>query len=383
MRWPTGGSAISPASAALLLLGAIPRAEAAYSLQTLYQGESFFNGWSFWGNRDNLTNGAVYYVGSNEAARANVAYTNAAGNVILKADNTSTLAIGGLRNSVRITTQETYDIGSLFVMDAYHVPFGCAVWPAFWTHTRSWPSGGEQDIFEGVNLASQNQAALHTVVGCTVANTTTNVTQTGTLTYDNCDYSVAAKHGCTYTDSRNQSYGQPFADGGGGMYVAETSSDAISMWFFPRANIPADLLATNGTPDPKTWGLPWAYYPSSSCNINQYFAPQQITINIALCGDWAGQPGVFSPSCGTGSCANYVLDPSNFDDAYFEIASVRVYGGGLNTRGALSSASGVIGGIGGSQTRAPMSGARLQSSAGLMPVFLVALVVATLTQSLF
>ena len=121
---------------------------------------------------------------------------------------------------------------------------------------------------------------------------------------------MAANHGCTYTDSRNQSYGQPFADGGGGMYVAETSSDAISMWFFPvsfflepcfhfclaaltrglglqRANIPADLLATNGTPDPKTWGLPWAYYPSSSCNINQYFAPQQITINIALCGDCA------------------------------------------------------------------------------------------------
>lgn len=115
MRWPTGGSAIPPASAALLLLGAIPRAEAAYSLQALYQGESFFNGWSFWGNRDNLTNGAanscfsvnplrpyvsvclialfhtgaVYYVGSNEAARASVAYTNDAGNVILKADNTS------------------------------------------------------------------------------------------------------------------------------------------------------------------------------------------------------------------------------------------------------------------------------------------------------
>lgn len=97
----------------------------------------------------------------------------------------------------------------------------------------------------------------------------------------------------------------------------------------------------------------------------------------------AGQPGVFSPSCGTGSCANYVLDPSNFDDAYFEIASVRVYGGGLNTRGALSSASGVIGGIGGSQTRAPTSGARLQSSAGLMPVFLVAFAIATLTQSMF
>lgn len=42
----------------------MPRAEAAYSLQALYQGESFFDGWSFWGNRDNLTNGAATYSSS-------------------------------------------------------------------------------------------------------------------------------------------------------------------------------------------------------------------------------------------------------------------------------------------------------------------------------
>ncbi|POY70487.1 hypothetical protein BMF94_6555 [Rhodotorula taiwanensis] len=345
MYWPAP-SLFSSSALAVAAASLIAPAEAGYTLQTLYQGESFFEGWTFWGNRDNLTNGAVYYVGANEAARQTVAYTNPAGNVILKADNSSKLATGALRNSVRITTQAAYDIGSLFVMDAYHVPYGCAVWPAFWTHARSWPSGGEQDIFEGVNLASTNQAALHTVVGCTVAGTTTNVTQSGTLTFNDCDYSVAANHGCTYTDARNQSYGQPFGDAGGGIFVAETSSNAISMWFFPRANIPADLRTVNGTPDPSSWGLPWAYYPSSSCNINQYFAPQQITLNIALCGDWAGQPGVFSPSCGTGTCANYVVDPSNFDNAYFEIASVRVYGGGVNTRGSTSSAAGVIGGLG-------------------------------------
>lgn len=114
----------------------------------------------------------------------------------------------------------------------------CAVWPAFWTHARSWPSGGEQDIFEGVNLATSNQGALHTVVGCTVKNTQTNVTQSGTLTFADCDYSVAANHGCTYQDSRNASYGQPFADAGGGIFVAETSSDAISMWFFPVRSAP-------------------------------------------------------------------------------------------------------------------------------------------------
>lgn len=139
----------------------------------------------------------------------------------------------------------------------------CAVWPAFWTHARSWPSGGEQDIFEGVNLDYRNQAALHTVVGCTVANTTTNVTQTGTLTYDNCDYSVAANHGCTYQDARNESYGQPFADAGGGMYVAETSSDAISMWFFPVGPLPVQ--------DPRSrWAALTAPAP---CNSEQASQP--------------------------------------------------------------------------------------------------------------
>lgn len=57
MRW-SSTSALSPASAALFLLQALPPVEAAYSLQALWQGESFFDGWDFWGNRDNLTNGA-------------------------------------------------------------------------------------------------------------------------------------------------------------------------------------------------------------------------------------------------------------------------------------------------------------------------------------
>lgn len=147
---------------------------------------------------------------------------------------------------------------------------------------------------------------MHTVAGCYAANSTVNVTATGDMTFNNCDYTVAANHGCTFQDARNASYGADFAAAGGGIYAAEFSSDAISVWFFPvrsesspfpplvahfslsqRAEIPADLRSVNGPPDPSSWGIPMAYYPSSACNINQYFAPQQITINIALCGDCA------------------------------------------------------------------------------------------------
>jgi len=51
----------SPLSLALLsiasTLSLVPSTRAAYSLQTQYAGDNFFDGWTFWGNRDNLTNG--------------------------------------------------------------------------------------------------------------------------------------------------------------------------------------------------------------------------------------------------------------------------------------------------------------------------------------
>lgn len=179
-------------------------------------------------------------------------------------------------------------------------------------HALSWPSGGEIDIFEGVNLQSTNQVAVHSVAGC-YANTT-SLTQTGELTFGNCDYTVEANRGCTYVDPRNASYGAEFAAGGGGVFAAQLASEGISVWFFPvrkahslsspeagkvqgqarltffpslpqRAQVPSDLASNSSSPDPSTWGLPVAYYPESSCAINQFFAPQQLTLNIALCGD--------------------------------------------------------------------------------------------------
>jgi len=108
----------------------------------------------------------------------------------------------------------------------------CSIWPAFWTHAVSWPSGGEIDIFEGVNLQPQNQVALHSVAGCE-ASPTSETSPNGVLQSTNCDYTQNANQGCTFTDTRNASYGAGFAQNGGGIYAAELSSDAISVWFFP------------------------------------------------------------------------------------------------------------------------------------------------------
>lgn len=34
------------------------------------------------------------------------------------------------------------------------------------------------------------------------------------------------------------------------------------------------------------WGTPTASYPASACNITQYFQPQQLVLDITLCGVW-------------------------------------------------------------------------------------------------
>ncbi|BGP16205.1 hypothetical protein JCM10213_007063 [Rhodosporidiobolus nylandii] len=342
-------------SAALLCLSAAPAAKAAYSLHHTYAGDSFFEGWDWYGSNDDLTGGTVYYVPQNESA--DLAYVNEAGNVVIKVDNTTTLGPSAYRDSVRITSQDVYDIGSLVIFDALHTPYGPATWPAMWLHARAWPSGGEIDVFEGVNNAETNQVALHTVAGCYSSNTSS--VENGILGSTNCDYTVAANEGCTYRDTRNESYGEAFAANGGGVWAAELASTGISVWFFPRNQVPSDLRSSSATPDPTTWGTPMAHYQEDSCAINQYFAPQQITVNIALCGSWAGQPGVFSQTGIEGDCATYARNPAHFDNAYFELLSISVYTDpSLNTRSGKQIAAGAVGSIGaGSSGSSATSGA--------------------------
>ncbi len=51
---------------------------------------------------------------------------------------------------VRISSVKTFHHG-LVIADFDHMPFGCSVWPAFWSMGPVWPDNGEIDIVEGVN----------------------------------------------------------------------------------------------------------------------------------------------------------------------------------------------------------------------------------------
>lgn len=110
----------------------------------------------------------------------------------------------------------------------------------------------------------------------------------------NCDTNANFNSGCTFLDPRETSNGASLAANGGGVFAGELTSDGVSIWFFPRPSVPSDLSYTasssdNPIPDPSTWGLPVAHYPTSSCNVSEHFAPQHIVMTITACGDWAGQ----------------------------------------------------------------------------------------------
>lgn len=125
-----------------------------------------------------------------------------------------------------------------------------------------------------------------------------------------CTSSGGNNAGCAYHDGNPQSYGKAFNDAGGGVFAHILDSTGIRIWHFARADIPQDI--TNGTPDPTTWGEPVASFSSSTCNTATKFYDHVLTINITVCGDWAGA-AFNSGSCpGVASCEVAAANPDNF-----------------------------------------------------------------------
>ncbi|KZT69565.1 glycoside hydrolase family 16 protein [Daedalea quercina L-15889] len=299
--------------------------EAQYTQVKEYIGDSFFDDWDFYNHADDLTSGNVFFVSSSTAGKDKLAYINDAGNAIMKVDNTSSVSVGQDRNSVRINTKDHFTVGSLWVTDMLHVPFGCSVWPAFWSSAVDWPSGGEIDTFEGVNQVTMNQMALHTADGCTHS---ASALQTSTL-INSTDCSTAANdnEGCVVTTPTTSSYGAGFAAAGGGVFVTEFATEGIAIWFFNRSEVPSVLQSNASTISVSDLGTPTANYSAATCNISTFFEPQALIFDITLCGEFAGNQAVFAETCSGVCYDDFVIGtPSNYDDAYFEVKYVRVYG---------------------------------------------------------
>lgn len=299
-----------------------------------YSGPSFFDRWDFYGDYDNLTLGDVVWLNRNDAFSQGLAFVNNAGNVVMKVDDMHDVLPQQKRNSVRITSQDTYAVGSLWIADIVHIPWGCSVWPAFWTKGPTWPEDGEIDIIEGINMMDHNQMALHTTSGCIHSTPPNQHGQSG-------EADCSQPSGCIVAETSPNSYQTGFAAAGGGIFATQFDVSGIYIWFWSRPNIPSSVTHSTSTSpiDISDWGPPSASYSSTTCNITQFFSPQNLVFDITLCGIWAGLPATYLPQCGsagpTGICYNdNVVGPGGrYSNAYFEISYVRAYttGGAVPT----------------------------------------------------
>ena len=73
----------------------------------------------------------VNYQTKENAQAKNLAYVQDDGTVVMKVDNSTDLAAGASRKSVRVSSKKTYSTG-LIILDAFAMPHGCGTWPAFW-----------------------------------------------------------------------------------------------------------------------------------------------------------------------------------------------------------------------------------------------------------
>jgi len=293
-------------------------------IQDIYNSSNFFNSFSFFTGAD-PTHGTVNYVNETEAFALNLSYISSDDAVIMKGDDTSTLQTGQYRNSVRVSSYAVYNTG-LFVLDINRAPWGCGVWPAFWTlGNGTWPTTGEIDIIEGVHDNEHNQVTWHTNAGCNLTPPVNNsftgtIVQQNNQSYLDCEGSGTLP-GCGVVEWSQASYGPTFDAQGGGVFAMKWDDDGISVWNFYRVAIPSDIL--EGIPDPSNWPNPTATLEPAGCNISNFFVDHQIIFDITFCGDWAGN--TYNASGCPGTCSECLMDPTNFVNASWSINSLKVY----------------------------------------------------------
>ena len=327
--WSPSSSASAPSSSSSGGSSTLPseNSSSEYKLLERAAGEDFWSHWNFW-SWDDPTHGTVEYLDQG-AAESNNLIDVVDGKVIMRVDTTQ--QVSGGRKSVRIHSNRSWNKG-LVLMDAEHMPTGCATWPAWWQNGPNWPEGGEIDILEGVNDDKMNQVSLHTGQGCTMPQNI-NDGQIGKIVPSNgfdafdCSSANTANQGCGVQDQTNtDAYGPGFNSNNGGVYATLVEDEGIKIWWFPRGKIPQDI--TDGSPNPSSWGTPVGNYPSTSCDMTSHFYDMINIFDTTLCGDWAG--GAWGASCaastGYDSCSDYVLNNGDkFKEAYWTVNYVSWY----------------------------------------------------------
>ncbi|MCJ1443475.1 MAG: hypothetical protein MMC23_003973 [Stictis urceolatum] len=296
--------------------------QAGYTIADDYM-EGFFDQFDFFTGND-PTNGYVNYVDQSTANSAGYVKKNTDGSVYIGVDFNN-VASGRGRDSVRLSTKNTYT-HMLAVVDVAHMPGGtCGTWPAFWSFGNGgsgWPSQGEIDIIEGANDQTQNYMTLHSSPGCSISSSTQSLVQSAS---QNCDTQVDGNVGCSFHDADSKSYGAGFNSNGGGVYATEWTSLGVSMWFFPRGSEPSDVLGSD--PNPSNWGEPSATWGGDGCDWDSHFLDHNLIFDTTFCGDWGSNTFDSCSAANNGqTCQQFVQNnPSAFKNAYWQINNLKVY----------------------------------------------------------
>lgn len=293
-----------------------------------WQGKDFFDYFNFYTGAD-PTNGWVNYLDQSSAESSGLVKVTEKGTIYIGVDHDTTLSPSGKgRDSVRVGTHKYYG-QSLVIADIAHMPGNvCGSWPAFWTVGREWPSDGEIDIIEGVNMQDHNEIVMHTAGTCALEDSPDKMS--GMINATTCGEALGPV-GCVI-EGHKGSYGDSFNAQGGGVYALEWTEEFLKIWFFPRHAIPDSIKS--GDPDVHEFGLPMALV-QEGCDVANSFKEQSFVFDVTFCGDWAG--GVFgeqgcpmSSPDSFASCTNYVAQhPEKFRESYWEINSVKVYQAGV------------------------------------------------------
>lgn len=285
------------------------RPESDYTLAWAAQGRNFFDAFDFL--TADYNHGAALYLPRDEALSAGVAEAHDT-HAILRTGRRAGTDSWPKRESVKVQTTRSWKY-FLMLMRYSHLPFGCSVWPALWTHASgiSWPNGGELDVLEYANDGPQ-QTSFHTgesnrcKLDPQVVNSCKPMPDTNGMGYD-CVTEYPGKLGCA-PNSLPLMPGEVWSREGGIVAVQWTSS-FVKVFRIPDSELPSDALGD--APMPDQWDQ-WliSYYPFAgseakspgSCpNPEDVMAPQHLVMNINMCGDWAGK--IWDSS---GTCVNHV-----------------------------------------------------------------------------
>lgn len=73
------------------------------------------------------------FLSAADAKQQQLAYVESSGNAIIKVDNKTVVPYNEKRNTIRIASKDSYGVGSVWIADMLHMPFGVGFCSCFFS----------------------------------------------------------------------------------------------------------------------------------------------------------------------------------------------------------------------------------------------------------